>query len=67
MFAASASLVQMIRTNAESAAKRHNKKVTKIMVAAVADIATDLFFTHRLHTAFPLHRIERTLILITER
>ncbi len=45
MFAASAFLVQMIRTNAESAAKIYSKKVTKIMVAAVADIATDLFFT----------------------
>ena len=47
MFAASASLVQMILTNAESAAKRHNKKVTKIMVAAVVDIVTDTIFLHR--------------------
>ena len=37
----------MIRTSVESAAKRYNKKVTKITVAAVADIVTDtIFFTH---------------------
>ena len=40
------SLVQMIRTSVESAAKRYNKKVTKTTVAAVADIVTDTIFLH---------------------
>ena len=46
MFAALASSVQMILTSVESAAKRYNKKVTKITVAAVADIVTDTIFLH---------------------
>ena len=44
MFVALASSVRMIRTNVESVAKRYNKKVTKITVAAVADIVTDIIF-----------------------
>jgi len=36
----------MIRTNVESVVKRYNKKVTKITVAAVADIVTDIIFLH---------------------
>ena len=46
MFVAPASSVQMIRTNVESVVKRYNKKVTKITVAAVADIVTDTIFLH---------------------
>ena len=46
MFVALVSSVQMIRTSVESAAKRYNKKVTKITVAAVADIVTDTIFLH---------------------
>ena len=46
MFAALVSSVQMILTSVESAAKRYNKKVTKITVAAVADIVTDIIFLH---------------------
>ena len=46
MFAVLVSLVQMILTSVESAAKRYNKKVTKITVAAVADIVTDTIFLH---------------------
>ena len=47
MFAASASSVQMIRTSVESAAKRYNKKVTKITVAAGAVIVTDTIFLYK--------------------
>jgi len=46
LFVALVSSVQMIRTSVESAAKRYNKKVTKITVAAVADIVTDTIFLH---------------------
>jgi len=46
LFVAPASSVRMIRTNVESVAKRYNKKVTKITVAAVADIVTDTIFLH---------------------
>ena len=46
MFVVPASSVRMIRTNVESVAKRYNKKVTKITVAAVADIVTDTIFLH---------------------
>ena len=47
LFVALASSVRMIRTSVESAAKRYNKKVTKITVAAVAVIATNIIFLHR--------------------
>jgi len=47
LFVAPVSSVQMIRTSVESAAKRYNKKVTKIMMAAVADIATDIIFLYK--------------------
>ena len=47
MFAALVSSVRMIRTSVESAAKRYNKKVTKITVAAVVDIVTNTIFLHR--------------------
>jgi len=46
LFAVLVSLVQMILTSVESAAKIYNKKVTKITVAAVADIVTDTIFLH---------------------
>ena len=47
MFVVLVSSVQMIPTSVESAAKRYNKKVTKITVAAVAVIATDIIFLHK--------------------
>jgi len=47
LFAALVSSVQMILTSVESAAKIYNKKVTKITVAAVADIVTDIIFLHK--------------------
>ena len=47
MFVAPVSSVQMIRTSVESVVKRYNKKVTKITVAAVADIVTDIIFLHK--------------------
>ena len=47
MFAALVSSVQMILTSVESAAKRYNKKVTKITVAVVVDIVTDTIFLHK--------------------
>ena len=47
MFAVLVSSVQMIRTSVENVAKRYNKKVTKITVAAVADIVTDTIFLHK--------------------
>jgi len=46
LFAVLVSLVQMILTSVESAAKIYNKKVTKITVAAVVDIVTDTIFLH---------------------
>ena len=47
MFVALVSSVRMIRTSVESAAKRYNKKVTKITVAVVVDIVTDTIFLHK--------------------
>ena len=46
MFVALVSSVRMIRTSVESVAKRYNKKVTKITVAAAAVIVTDIIFLH---------------------
>jgi len=46
LFVALVSSVRMIRTSVESAAKRYNKKVTKITVAAAAVIVTDIIFLH---------------------
>ena len=46
MFVALVSSVRMIWTSVESAAKRYNRKVTKITVAAVADIVTDTIILH---------------------
>ena len=47
MFVALVSSVRMIRTSVESAAKRYNKKVTKITAAVVVDIVTDTIFLHK--------------------
>ena len=46
LFVALVSSVRMIRTSVESAAKRYNKKVTKITAAVVVDIVTDTIFLH---------------------